>query len=199
MNHQFYLFARNLCIVLGAMFFLIFFNPIVRFISTSNWPQAEGVVTTSQWTSKKSLFMTTYEIVVTFDYRVDSQTYQGNRINYGIAANAYLFEEFAKRVVARYPIGKTIPVYYNPNNPKDEIVERSPMGGFSVVWIFLTLSCFVAAIVVTTHRNNLKNKIDRPKEGSLRLRGQQGEEIFKDDYPSSIYNPPAQGMTQKKP
>ena len=171
---------------------MISINPINRFLVTSSWHQTEGVVTKSQLTPENFGLLNIYRVKILFDYRIDNRTYHGSRINYGIAANAYLFERFAKVVVDRYPVGKVVIVFYNPENPSDEIVERSPMGGFSVIWIFLTISFFTISIIITARRKEIQATIDRPKVGSLRLRAKSGENVFKDHYPSAVYNPPPQ-------
>lgn len=206
MGHQSYLFVRNLFVVLGATFFLIFFNPIIKFIVTSSWPQTEGVVASAQATPEKSGLINIHRVRVIFEYRVGDQVYHGNRINYGIAADTYLFEQFAKAVVDRYPKGKTVAVYYNPENPADEIVERSPMGGFSIIWIFFTISFFTLAIIITARRKESLRAREQTKVGSLRERSLSGEDVFTDHYPSAVYEPsspmenrPTKAVPRRKP
>ena len=198
MGYKFYLYARNLLIVLGVTFLLIFINPVIKFLASSNWPQTEGIITSALMKEKESLFLPMYQVAVLFDYRVDGQIHHGTRINYGIAANTYLFERFAQSVVTRYPVGKTVTVFYNPANVEDEIVERSPMGGFGPVWIFLALSFLAGSLIITARKREIESVINRPKVGSLRLRRRSGEEVIKDDYPSAVYNPPTHGEKQKE-
>ena len=33
-------------------------------------------------------------------------------------------EAESKRVVAQYPVGKAVPVYYNPNDPEAAVLEK---------------------------------------------------------------------------
>lgn len=191
MGHKFYPHIRNLFVVLGVVFFLIFINPVHKFVTTSDWSRSEGTITDSRWVSDDSGLLKIYRVTVLFDYHVDGRLYRGNNVNYGVAANEYLFKRFAQAVVDRYPVGKTVPVFFNPSDPEDEIVERSPMGGFSIVWIFLAMSCFTFAIVITIREKEYQATLNRPKVGSLRLRAQSGEDVMKDFYPSAIYNPPS--------
>ena len=199
MGYKFYLYVRNLFVVLGVTFLLIFINPVLKYVASANWLQTEGVITSAQWKERDSFLITMYQVTILFDYRVNGQLHHGTRINYGVAANTYLFERFANSVVARYPAGKTVTVFYNPTNFEDEIVERSPMGGFGLVWIFLALSFLVMSLVITLRKKEIEAVIDRPKVGSLRLRGRSGEEVIKDDYPSAVYNPPAHGDKKRLP
>lgn len=196
MSREFYLFSRNLFLVFGVMFLVVFIHPVVNFIGASDWPKSEGTIIQSELDQNGSgLF---YHINISFEYRVGKQVYKGNRINYGIAANAFIFERFARIVVERYPIGKTVEVYYNPSDPADEIVERAPMGGFSVFWIVLAVSFLVGAGIITARQREIKEALERSAQQSLRPLGRDRSEIFTDHYPSAVYNPPPQPTNVKK-
>lgn len=191
MSHKFYPHIRNIFVVMGIVFFLIFINPVIKFIATSDWSRVEGTITAARWVSDDSSLLKIYRVTVLFDYPVGKQVYHGDTVNYGVAANVYLFKQFAQAVVDRYPVGKTVAVFFNPSDPADEIIERSPMGGFSIVWIFLAMLFFTSAVVITIREKEIQAALNRPKVGSLRLRARSGEDvIIKDFYPAAIYNPP---------
>ena len=40
-----------------------------------------------------------------------------------------------KKFVAKYPVGKELPVYYNPNNPEKAVLERGFFPDFSEFFI----------------------------------------------------------------
>ena len=193
MGSKFYLFLRNLALVLGLTFLVFAIEPLVKFHAAADWPQSLGTITRSDLTIGQPLFMGLHRfhrVTVRFDYQVDGRVYQGNRVNYGIAANAFLFEQFARVVLQRYPVGKTVPVYYNPKNPGDEIIERIPMPGFSMLWFTLTGLFLFLAIIITTQEKKIQTAIDKPLKKSLRPgKGITEEDIFKDHYPAAIYSP----------
>ncbi len=202
MGSKFYLFLRNLALVLGATFLVFAIQPLAKFHSTSDWPQSLGTITRAKMTKGKSIFLGFHEfhrVNIEFTYRVNGKLYRGNHINYGIASDSFLFERFAEVVVQRYPIGKTVPVYYNPDDPTDEVVERIPMPGFSMLWILLTFLFFLLAVFITLQKKKIQSAIDKPLQRSLRP-GEDGEGAdFKDHYPAAIYNPPPESERNLQP
>ena len=75
---------------------------------------------------------------VVYEYRVGSRTYSGERISFGDDTGG----ANAAATLRRYPVGATVPVYYDPADPGEAILEReAPMGlvadaGRLVLWLF---------------------------------------------------------------
>ena len=63
----------------------------------------------------------TYVTHVGYEYAVDGRTYRGDRV--GFDGPGYRQREQAARVVARYPAGAPVTVYYDPERPQRAMLE----------------------------------------------------------------------------
>lgn len=106
---------------------------VVRFVGdykTSRWPSTQGRVVSSKARSRERVRhgIDDEESVgtvahVVYEYQVGEETYKGHRIR--------LVEPTVKTDLAgmlqRYPAGSTVTVYYNPERPRDAVLEREPL------------------------------------------------------------------------
>lgn len=95
------------------------------------WPSAPGVIESSRisrlidtdsddnWVQHDRY---EYEVVVTYSYVVEGVQYQGDRLE--IRPTKTSSERFAERELADYPVGKQVPVYYNPEEPERSVLKR---------------------------------------------------------------------------
>lgn len=106
-----------------------------------DWPKAVGVVERSEVEEKtwrrwrrgigvsfRTLSsITTFKPVITYTYQVGSQTYQGLSYKNGWLNHASEWVSYSpqnvKRIIAEYPIGKSVNVIYNPANPAQAYLE----------------------------------------------------------------------------
>ena len=71
--------------------------------------------------------------VVHYQYRVGGTTYQNRKISPGMEWGG----SGAGKVVARYPTGSQVTVYYNPENPAEALLERNVPS--VMIWLWITL------------------------------------------------------------
>lgn len=64
-----------------------------------------------------------YHPVVVYAYTVGGRPYQGQRIFFGDSLGTG-WPGPAQRTAARFPVGATVPVYYDPANPAQAVLER---------------------------------------------------------------------------
>jgi hypothetical protein len=62
--------------------------------------------------------------VVVYQYEVNGKQYQSQTIKAGEQFLNVRIAGQARETVSRYPIGKTVTVYYNPDNPAESALER---------------------------------------------------------------------------
>ncbi len=91
--------------------------------ASASWPTTSGRVLSSQlrksWSPRGGW---SYEPQVTYEYTVDGRPpLHGTTIRFG--ATDYLVERDARQVVARYPVGATVPIHYDPHNPQRSTLE----------------------------------------------------------------------------
>lgn len=88
------------------------------------WPSTTGVISSSHIThsTDTSRHRDEYEVRVTYSYVVEGVQYQGDRLE--IRPTKTSSERFAERELADYPVGKQVPVYYNPQEPERSVLKR---------------------------------------------------------------------------
>ena len=64
---------------------------------------------------------TNYQPVVKFDYKVVGKSLQGDRVVFGTVVSVDY--NASLRIVQKYPRGKQIPVFYDPDNPHNSVLE----------------------------------------------------------------------------
>ncbi len=77
---------------------------------------------------------TAYYPQVNYEYTVTSQRYLGNRFNFGMETG-YGWVGAAEKIVAKYPVGGMVEVYYNPDDPSQAVLERTGGTSSKILWI----------------------------------------------------------------
>lgn len=111
--------------------------------ATRNWPSAPGIVVTSELEVRTiKVFDRNRETGFRFEernfanivyqYEVAGQTHSSSRVAIGAdRGNSGVAE-----TIARYPAGRRVSVYYNPDNPADAVLERGLPGLWrTIVWM----------------------------------------------------------------
>jgi Protein of unknown function (DUF3592) len=109
-------------IAVGICIGVYFAWTLKRQLATSKWFAASGKVLESRILDHGS----SLEPYVKYSYVVRGQTYISERM----APNAYVYDQPASmssinRMIAPYAVGKTIKVYFDPNNPQDAVLKKS--------------------------------------------------------------------------
>ena len=130
---------------------------IKRAYESRSWPHIQGTITSSDITKEtrrdsNSRHRTTYYPRVKYKYYVDVKYYSCNRIEFGGVSGGKRSK--AKKVVDRYPSGKKVTVYYNPQDPAVAVLKA----GFSwgALFAFLGGLIFFGAGIMCfrTYRRN---------------------------------------------
>ena len=90
-----------------------------------NWPSTEGKVSyinNPRVESWDELMGTTvsYRIDIVYKYDVSDCNYFGSRISYSV--NGYDLDR-SEKMLTEYAVGTLIPVYFNPSNPVESVLE----------------------------------------------------------------------------
>jgi hypothetical protein len=92
--------------------------------ATRDWSSVTGRVLTSKVVPKSSSNRSTTP-AVTYTYEVAGKIYKGETILPGWIQRSS--PEYARKIVARYPKGANVTVYYNPKKPSEACLERYSM------------------------------------------------------------------------
>jgi hypothetical protein len=107
---------------------------------SKSWLAAQGVITDS---SVESHGKSSYGAKVVYDYTVNEKSFSGRRVAFG---SYNISRSGAQNIVNRYPKGKTVSVYYDPNNPQACVLEAG-VKGQAWVWPGIGLIVVLAGIL----------------------------------------------------
>lgn len=119
-----------------------------RSVQAVTWPSATGTVTrtwldSSGGSGGRKRIWTPH---VAYTYRVDGQTYQGERLSFATRGSSDQREQ--QRAINRYRVGAPVRVRYAPTDPAVSVLDTGLRGVPWVTWIVglivLTLSGWVS-------------------------------------------------------
>lgn len=111
-------------ITVAADYFTV--SSMVLQMQMESWPSVQGTITRSEVDAVRSNKTTTYGLKVAYTYSVDGQQYEGSKARPSMWRTGD--RGFAEELVARYPLGATIPVYYRPGQPSEAVLETGMDG-----------------------------------------------------------------------
>lgn len=126
---------------------------------SGSWPSAQGTITSSGMSKRTTRdsnhrTRTTYYPKIGFHYTVDGRKYAGSRIQFGTGETGGSMK-WAQKVVNKYPSGKKVNVYYNPQEPNYGVLEAG------ITWrsiIFLLSGILFFTVGVFCLKAYLKNR-----------------------------------------
>lgn len=118
-----------------------------------NWPSAVGKVIDSRMIESTSTdsdgdSSTTYRPHVQYEYEVMGASYTNDKIKVGMVVSTSAVKK-VQETLARFPVGSTVKVYYDPNNPADSVLEQKASSNLTLILgiIFLGVGlCMVLPI-----------------------------------------------------
>jgi hypothetical protein len=94
--------------------------------ASESWPSVQGIVVSSTVERSSEHDNTDhYQASVVYEYAVDGVTYSCNRVSYGATRG---LQEEAQAEAKRYPKGKRVEVYYDPDDPDVAVLEPGKAG-----------------------------------------------------------------------
>ena len=123
-------------LVLNVIFLGILFFMRRRMVAVSQWPSTLGTVNASYLERRHSSGdsgSTNYP-VVQYSYQVGGQAYQTTKLAPGPEVGG----TGAGEVVARYPAGAQVMVFYNPQNPSEAVLETKAPAQW-LMWLILII------------------------------------------------------------
>ena len=123
--------------IVGAGFFFL------KSQKTRNWPAVEGVITKSSTRSQRepgASGVPTTIADVWYTFIIDGIKYQNDTISlaqYGSSSASHAVKEAHK-----YPVGRKVMVYYNPENLNDSVLEHK------TPWVFIGIFAGLGSILI---------------------------------------------------
>ncbi len=120
-----------LMIVFGAMAVYLGVKDFLFSQASQKWPSTSGRVISSNikrsaGSSGSRVNTPTYSSDVRYAFTIDGQVFKNNRISFGEYGSSD--ETHAQGIVRRYPVGKTVTVYYKQDDPSESVLELGGPG-----------------------------------------------------------------------
>ena len=118
--------------VLGALLLWLGWRGQQKMKASMAWPYVLGKVVAAsvrqvvERGDAQTRDITNYVPFVQYEYQVGGQNYQGNRLAF--QEKGYNSHKKAFKLVAAYPAGNPVSVYYDPANPQNAVLERKAHG-----------------------------------------------------------------------
>ncbi len=113
---------------------------------TQNWHFAEGRIIVSELNkipdAKKEGVFFSYPHVE-YEYNVEDEQFIGKTISLWLADSGNLNE--SEKILAFYPKGKIVNVYYNPKNPVESTLKPESLNG-SLIALLLSFACAIIGL-----------------------------------------------------
>ena len=131
-------------LILNVVFLGVIYFMRKKMAAVSQWPSTMGTVmaSTIEWRSSSEGGSTAYP-VVQYSYQVNGQAYQ----SYKLAPGPEVGGTGAKKVVARYPAGAQVMVFYDPQNPSDAVLERKAPAQWLMWLILVIFDCALCGVI----------------------------------------------------
>jgi hypothetical protein len=120
---------------------------------SANWPSVTGVITDSSINKNISASeddnIPSYSPSISYSYQIGGKDYESKRLMFGAKQSGSY--KSAAAVADRYPVGASTPVFYNPADPAEVVLERQSKSSTVALIlgiVFLTLSLCTFCIIV---------------------------------------------------
>jgi len=105
------------------------------------WPGAPGVILSSEVVEERMDDGTRYHAEISYRFEVEGTTYVGDEVSF--ADPSATQRQRASRVVAEYPPGGEVTVYYRPGVPETSVLEPGIKPG---AWRLLMVGPYLLAV-----------------------------------------------------
>lgn len=103
---------------------------------------------------------TAYYPNIVYEYQVHGQTFQNNQVTVGMQVGRGNYMTVQQQI-NNYPVGSTVQVYYNPENPAQSALERTAPGNRYLIMavIFIVVILAITTFFSATIMNMVNNTI----------------------------------------
>ncbi len=140
-------------IFVGGGAIVIFFQVrgLIWAKTSVDWPVARGkVISSSVKMSSSSKSGTSFEAKVNYEFTVEGDTFEGDRIFFGKTSSGNSSDE--DQIAWSYPKGKSVNVYYRPGNPEVCLLEPGKTGKSKLLLIFGVIFFSAGMFLVLTRK-----------------------------------------------
>jgi Protein of unknown function (DUF3592) len=119
---------------------------LLKSLRARYWPTAQGTILDSRVREAQDDGATVYDAHILYEYSVNGVKLRSDVWRLGVGRSSFM--GFAKRAVAKYPIGAPVMVYFNPDKPTDAMLET---GNASWAFFVFGLAFFLGGANAVIH------------------------------------------------
>lgn len=108
------------------------------------WPTTEGRVTESRVIRNET---GTWGAKVEYAYTIDGAQYASQIVNVDGTVNVGFTDKYAKRTVEEFPVGSTVIVHFDPDEPECSFLKTAPSSASTVRFV-IGMTLLVVGVVV---------------------------------------------------
>jgi len=149
-------------IVGGAIFFLFALPPLQYASTSKSWPLVDGIITRSEIDVSRSDGNTHYQPDIAYSYIVEGKKYSSSKITVGEPPLDNNVSK-AKKVQVKYPTGKEVTVWYDPELPGSSVLEPGIKSG-DIMLASIAAIFFLVGILALYKGLKAKKIIDKSKK-----------------------------------
>ena len=133
-------------LVIGLVVLVKFGRDILLGQKSRSWPKISGTILQSSLeahhhTDDDGRTSTTYGVMVSYKYSVSGQEFEGNRRTFSDVRTGS--RRRTEALLARYPQGGQVDVYYDPQDPSSCVLETGVGGSTYVLLVFAVVLVLV--------------------------------------------------------
>jgi hypothetical protein len=118
--------------------------------ASGSWNKTTARIVQSQVEARRSHdehgYHTVYYPVVIYEYAINGQRYQNDRINFGPEVG-FGTTGPSDAIVGRYHVGNVVDIYFDPSNPAESVLERSAGSSNNIL---LFVGVIIVAVLLCT-------------------------------------------------
>ncbi len=103
----------------------------------------QGTIIHAETDRHSGRYGTSYHYHIEYEFYVGTERFRSDEVTF--AGTGSKDPEFAKSYVERYPVGRDVTVYYNPNTPSFSVLEPRVRGNFT--WLFASIIIGTAIVL----------------------------------------------------
>jgi hypothetical protein len=126
-------FLTFLFIAIGVILILVHRRNKRKAEESAQWLQTSGTIKESKVKQGTNVMMSAdddtesspvFSPEIRYTYQVAGAEYTASRVSFA-GSKSYSKRESAEKDAALYPVGTQLPVYYDPKNPKEAVLDRT--------------------------------------------------------------------------
>ncbi len=112
---------------IGALLVVLYLRNKKKTKESQNWSTTTGRITLSEvrmvTNEGEDISSISFIPKLEYEYEVNGQVFQGKRISFG-SIHSFSSRQKAENFLNQFPLSSNIPVYYDPNKPKDAVLRK---------------------------------------------------------------------------